>query len=53
MLRRKLEEQIHRIRLLEGQLFEANQKRSDVGKRIDELIAQLGHLEAQVGGAEL
>lgn len=51
-LRRKLEEKNQRIRTLEGQLLEANQKRQDVAKRIDELIAQIGHLEGQLGSTE-
>ena len=47
-LRRKVEEKTRRIRSLEGQLLEANQRRQDVAKRIDEMIAQLDHLEAQL-----
>jgi uncharacterized protein (DUF1501 family) len=27
----------------------ANQRRQDIAKRIDELIAQIDHLEAQLG----
>ncbi len=46
--RRKVEEKTRRIRSLEGQLLEANQRRQDVTKRIDEMIAQLDHLEAQL-----
>jgi septal ring factor EnvC (AmiA/AmiB activator) len=49
-LRRRLEDKARRIRVLEGQLLEANQKRQDVAKRVDELIAQLDHLDAQLGG---
>jgi NADPH-dependent glutamate synthase beta subunit-like oxidoreductase len=52
-LRRRVEEKTRRIRTLEGQLLEANQKRQDVAKRIDELISQLDHLDAQLGGAEV
>ena len=49
-LRRKLEDSARRVRALEGQLLEANQKRQDVAKRIDELIGQLDHLDAQLAG---
>jgi len=52
-LRVKLEEKARGIRSLEGQLLEANQKRQDVSKRIDELIAQLDHLDAQLANAEV
>ncbi len=52
-LRVKLEEKARGIRSLEGQLLEANQKRQDVSKRIDELIAQLDHLDAQLASAEV
>ncbi len=51
-LRVRLEEKARGIRSLEGQLLEANQKRQDVSKRIDELIAQLDHLDAQLASAE-
>ena len=51
-LRRDLDSQRHRIRALEGQLLEANQTRQDVAKRVDELIAQLDHLDGELG-AEL
>jgi septal ring factor EnvC (AmiA/AmiB activator) len=47
-LRRKVEEKSRRIRSLEEQMLEANQKRQDVAKRIDELVAQLDHLDAQL-----
>jgi septal ring factor EnvC (AmiA/AmiB activator) len=52
-LRRKVEEKSRNIRSLEGRLLEANQRRQDVAKRLDELIAQLDHLEGQLGTAEL
>ena len=52
-LRVRLEEKARGIRSLEGQLLEANQKRQDVSKRIDELIAQLDHLDAQLASAEV
>lgn len=51
-LRRKLEQRGHEVQSLEGRLLEANQKRQDVAKRIDELIAQLDHLDGQLGSAE-
>ena len=41
-----------RILALEGQLLEANQRRQDVAKRIDELIAQMDSLEAQLESAD-
>jgi len=46
-LRRKVSENNQRIRHLDEQLIEANQRRQDVGKRIDELIAQIDQLDAQ------
>ena len=51
-LRVRLEEKARGIRSLEGQLLEANQKRQDVSKRIDEMIAQLDYLAAQLASAE-
>jgi len=45
-LRRELEHRSQRIRALDGKLLEANQKRQDVVKRIDELIAQIDQLDA-------
>ncbi len=45
-LRRELEEKNQRVRILDGKLLEANQKRQDVAKRIDELIAQIDQLDA-------
>jgi septal ring factor EnvC (AmiA/AmiB activator) len=53
VLRRKLEQVSARVRFLDGQLLEANQRRTDVAKRVDELIAQLDHLEGQLSSAEL
>ena len=50
-LRRKLEERTRRVRALEERLIEANQQRQDVAKRVDELIAQLEHLDAQLDPA--
>jgi septal ring factor EnvC (AmiA/AmiB activator) len=51
-LRRRLAEQVRELRTLEGQLLEANQKRQDVAKRVDELISQLDHLDGQLATAE-
>ena len=51
-LRGELGERNHRIRTLEAQLLEANQRRQDTGKRIDDLVAQLDQLDAQLAGAE-
>ena len=45
-LRRELEHRGQRIRALDSKLLEANQKRLDVVKRIDELIAQIEQYEA-------
>ena len=51
-LRRKVEEKARQIRTLEERMLEANQKRQDVAKRIDELVAQLDHLDAQLARAQ-
>ena len=51
-LRGDLTERNHRIRTLETQLLDANQRRQDTSKRIDELIAQLDQLDAQLASAE-
>ena len=51
-LRRKVEERSRRVRALEERLIEANQQRQDVAKRVDELIAQLDHLDGQLGRSE-
>jgi hypothetical protein len=48
----ELAEREGRIRGLEAQLLQANQRRSDTSKRIDELIAQLDELDAQLDHAE-
>lgn len=44
----EIDEKSERILALEGQLLEANQRRQDVAKRIDELIAQMDSLDAQL-----
>jgi len=40
------------LRTLEGQLLDANQKRQDVAKRIDELIAQIDQLDHQFANVD-
>jgi len=52
-LRRELEQRGQRIRSLDGKLLEANQKRQDVVKRIDELIAQIDQLDATFDSADV
>jgi TolA-binding protein len=51
-LRDEIGERNHRIRSLEAQLLEANQRRQDTCKRVDELIAQLDQLDAQLENSE-
>ncbi len=51
-LRDRVSENAARIRSLEEQLLEANQRRQDVAKRIDELIAQLDQLDTQLGSLD-
>ena len=51
-LRRDLFEKEQSIRNLDEQLLEANQRRQDVGKHIDELIAQIDQLDAQFESQE-
>ncbi len=51
-LRRKLEERTGRIRTLEEQVREGNQRRQEVIKRVDELIAQIDQLDSQLGTIE-
>lgn len=50
-LRSQLDTDVRRIRTLEGQLLEANQRRQDVAKHVEELIAQLDHLDGELEGA--
>lgn len=52
VIRRQRDEKAGHILVLEGQLLEANQKRQDVAKRIDELIAQMDALDAQLAATE-
>lgn len=50
-LRDLLEERDQRLRLVDGQLLEMNQRRQDVAKRIDDLVAQISSLETQLAPA--
>ncbi len=52
-LRSQFDQNAQRIRTLEGQLLEANQRRQDVAKRVEELITQLDHLDGELEGAEV
>jgi translation initiation factor 2B subunit (eIF-2B alpha/beta/delta family) len=47
-LRSALEEKYRRVRELDVKVLDANQRRQDVVKRIDELITQIDHLGAQL-----
>lgn len=51
-VRGALDDREQRIRRLEEQLLQANQRRQDTGKRIDELISQLDQLDAQLAAVE-
>jgi peptidoglycan hydrolase CwlO-like protein len=44
-LRADLEGRDSRIRSLDDQILEMNQKRQDAAKRIDDLIAQIDHVD--------
>ena len=48
----RVEEREARVRTLEGQILELNQTRRDAAKRLDDLIAQLDHLDAKLGGGD-
>jgi len=50
-LRELLEEREQRLRVAEEQILGLNQRRQDVAKRIDDLIAQIALLESQLGAA--
>lgn len=52
LLREQLASKVQRVQALEGELRNANQRRRDVAKRIDELIVQIDHLEAQLGNED-
>jgi len=51
-LRGDVHEKNRRIRHLDAQVLEANQRRQDVRKHIDELIAQIDQLDAQFDSQE-
>lgn len=51
-LRKQIAERDQRVRNLEAQLIDSNHRRQDTGKRIDDLIAQLDQLDAQLASAE-
>jgi chromosome segregation ATPase len=48
-LRERLAQRDARIRALDAKLVQTNQQRRDAAKRIDELLAQLDRVEAEVG----
>ena len=50
-LRRAVEERDRRIRALEAETLELNQRRRDVAKRIDDLLAQMDQLDVELGSA--
>jgi chromosome segregation ATPase len=51
-LRREIEERDRRIRALESETLELNQRRRDVAKRIDDLLAQIDQIDAQVAAGD-
>jgi chromosome segregation ATPase len=50
-LRTELEGRDSRIRSLDDRILEMNQSRQDAAKRIDDLIAQIDHLDARFGAS--
>jgi chromosome segregation ATPase len=50
-LREDLEGRDTRIRSLDDQIREMNQSRQDAAKRIDDLIAQIDHVDARLGAS--
>ena len=50
-LRRAVEERERRIRALEAETLELNQRRRDVAKRIDDLLAQMDQLDVELGSS--
>ena len=50
-LRTELEGRDSRIRSLDDQILEMNQNRQDAAKRIDDLIAQIDHLDGRFGAS--
>lgn len=51
-LRVEVEEKTQRIGALEEELLAANQRRQDVIKRVDELIAQIDQVDVQLQSLE-
>lgn len=51
-LRVEVEEKSQRIRALEEELLATNQRRQDVIKRVDELIAQIDQVDVQLQSPE-
>ena len=51
-LRGELEDRALRMRTLDEQLIQSNQRRQDAVKRIDELIAQMDQLDTQLESLE-
>lgn len=51
-LRAEVARKERRVRELEEQLLDSNQRRQEAGKRIDELISQLDHLDARLARSE-
>ena len=51
-LGRTLEEREVRVRALDGQLLEMNQRRQDAAKRIDDLLSQIDRIDAELGSAD-
>lgn len=51
-LRELLEERERRLGIAEEQILTLNQRRQDVAKRVDDLIAQILLLESQLGAAQ-
>lgn len=47
-LRARLTQRDARVKALDTQLVQLNQTRRDAAKRIDELVAQLDHVQAEV-----
>jgi peptidoglycan hydrolase CwlO-like protein len=47
-LRERVAQREARIKTLDAQLVQSNQRRRDAAKRIDELVAQLDRVEAEI-----
>ena len=52
-LRADVAKKERRVRELEEQLLDSNQRRQEAAKRIDELISQLDHLDARLAQNEV